>query len=177
MVGVVVRWRAGKLTPADAYVAICLLLLLGDLKKPERYFLPLAPFLIGYLIGGASAIAARYTPDVKKQALKGVAMMWVAWLLLLDGYVLFVGDLERSRGGLSTIASPSVEDYYRGKTLDLYQALRWADGTMPSGEFAASGFHGKYVLAFTGRGFRTLPDDDPQGAVALVAPSGNLPDG
>ena len=169
VIGIVARWRARKLSVADAYVLVCLLLLLGDLKKPERYFVPLAPFLLAYFIVGVRALVERWQSDRAKPILMGGAALWIGWLTLLDAHLLFAGNLDKTRGGFSTLVSPTAEGYYRGEALDLYRTLRWADEHAPGGAFAADGFHGKYVLAFTGRPFRSLPDDDPDGTVALIS--------
>ncbi len=171
------RWRSGRSAPCDAYVGVTLLLLLGDLNKPERYFVPIAPFLLGYLIDGVEPALRRALPNRFNAARLGAAALWAVWLLALDAHLLFRGNLERSRAGFSMLASPDIERYYRGDSLDLYHALRWADQHSPAGPLAAAGFHGKYVLAFTGRRFRTLPGEDPEGAVALISADAPPPPG
>ena len=154
------------MSPADGYVLVCLLLLLGDLNKPERYFLPLAPFLIGYLLTASRAfVGAKLAP--------AALACWAAWLLLLDGYLLFVGNSDGARGGFSMLASKSEEDFYRGEFRDLYLALRWTAENAPPGRLEVRDFHGKYALAFAGRGFREH-EGEP---VALVARKGDLPAG
>jgi hypothetical protein len=160
--GLVLRIRRSGLAPADAYVIVCLLLLLGDLNKPERYFVPLAPFLIGYFV---TVISAAWLPKI--------VAGWAALLLALDGYLLFIGNADKSRGGFSMLATKSERDFLRGDDRDRYDALKWADENAPEGRFEASGFHGKYILAHTGRGFEAH-DGDP---VALIAPVASEPEG
>lgn len=177
LIGVVLRWRSRKLNVTDAYVGVCLLLLLGDINKPERYFVPLAPFLLGNFIFGARALVERWQGDRARSILTTCSALWIAWLCLLGGHLLLVGNLDKTRGGFSMLANPTVEDYYRGESLDLYQAVRWADANAPEGAIATVGFHGKYVLAFAGRPFRSLPDEDADNAVALIAKGVSLPNG
>ena len=96
------------------------------------------------------------TPEI----LFGAIATWAAWLIMLDGYLLFVGNSDGTRGGFSMLASRDIESYYRGRDLDLYHAIKLADAQAPPGEEIGSvGFHGKYVLAFAGRGYANFPED------------------
>ncbi len=147
--------------PADWYVLANLALLLGDLMKPERYFLPIAPFLIGYLIVSIRAVADTFAQQRRAKAFTAAIAVWVALLLALDTHLLFKGNADGSRGGQSMLASPDIESFYRAENLELYRAIRSADRRAPSGDpIAAAGFHGRYLLALAGRSFENYPDDN-----------------
>ncbi|MFT5107798.1 MAG: hypothetical protein ACI9UA_003432 [Pseudoalteromonas tetraodonis] len=172
--GMVRQFRTHGVQPADWYVLAMLALLLGDLVKPERYFLPIAPFLIGYIILGLRDLSTMLYHERSRLFVKGAIVMWAAWLILLDGYLLFVGNSDSSRGGFSMLASPHIESYYRGRDLDLYHAIGLADAQAPAGEEIGSvGFHGKYVMAFAGRGYANFPEEEFVGVSYMVVRDGS----
>ena len=173
--GAHLRFRTRGIRPGDWYVMTTLLLLLGDLVKPERYFLPIAPFLIAYLLTAIRALAQRIGALRRPElAVAGFVSGWCALLLALNSYLLFFGNADGTRGGFSRIASPEIDHYYRKQHHGLLLALRHVDENAPPGEaIGADGFHGKYVLALCGRGFRTHPWDDLTPVNWLVQWEGN----
>jgi len=167
--GAALHFKRFGIQPADWYVLANLALLLGDLMKPERYFLPIAPFLIAYLIVAIRAVADTFARQRPAQAFAAAIAVWVALLLALDTHLLFKGNADGSRGGQSMLASPDIESFYRAENLELYRAIRSADRRAPSGDpIAAAGFHGKYLLALAGRSFENYPDDDLEPTSWLV---------
>lgn len=169
VVGAILHFRSYGIAPADWYVFANLALLVGDLMKPERYFLPIAPFLIGYLMVSIQALADTIARQRSRQVFAAAIASWIALLLALDAHLLFKGNSDGSRGGQSMLASPDIESFYRGENLDLYHAIRSADRHARRGDpIAAAGFHGKYLLALAGRSFETFPDDDLGAADWLV---------
>jgi len=167
--GIVRHFKTNGVQPADWYVLLMLALLLVDLIKPERYFFPIAPFLIGYIILGVRELTAKLSRERSLLMVRATIAMWAAWLILLDGYLLFIGNSDGTRGGFSVLASRDIESYYRGRDLDLYHAIEFADAQAPVGEEIGSvGFHGKYVLAFVGRGYANFPEDEIGGVSYLI---------
>ena len=172
--GAVLQFRQHGIRPADWYVIANLVLLLGDLFQPERYFLPIAPFLIGYVIVFAQALAHRLSRQQAKRLIAGFIGAWVALLTVLDGYLLFVGNADGSRGGMSRLASPDIETYYQSHHRDLYRAIRYVDGVAPANvKIGADGFHGKYLLALGGRSFENHPYGDMRSVDWLVQRTDN----
>jgi hypothetical protein len=175
--GLIIRVKKRGFSGVEAYVGITLLLLFGDESKPERYFATLAPFLIGYLFIAAQSIVAAQSKPQSSHLLQIGLVGWICVLLALDGYLLFVGNNDKTRGGFSMLVNRDIESYYRGEPLDLYRALRWTDENSEKGAIAAAGFHGKYVLAFTGRAYRTLPNERADDTIALVGFEEDIPEG
>ena len=172
--GMVRQFQTQGVQPADWYVMVMLLLLLGDLVKPERYFLPIAPFLIGYIILAVRDLSAKLSQERPALVARGAIATWAAWLIMLDGYLLFVGNSDGTRGGFSMLASRDIESYYRGRDLDLYHAIKLADAQAPTGEEIGSvGFHGKYVLAFAGRSYANYPEDELEEVSHLIVRDGS----
>ncbi|MFT5856277.1 MAG: hypothetical protein ACI8XO_003530, partial [Verrucomicrobiales bacterium] len=57
---------------------------------------------------------------------------------------------------------------------DLYHAIGLADAQAPAGEEIGSvGFHGKYVMAFAGRGYANFPEEEFDGVSYMVVRDGS----
>ena len=173
--GAYLRFRQHGIRPGDWYVIASLLLLLGDLVKPERYFLPIAPFLIAYVLAAIRGAAQKLFAERRRSfALAGSVAAWCALLLVLDAYLLFFGNADGTRGGFSRLASQNIDDYYRKQHHELLHAVRHVDeNAPPDAAIGADGFHGKYVLALSGRSFQTHPLDDLKSVDWLIQWEGN----
>ncbi|MBM4395525.1 MAG: glycosyltransferase family 39 protein [Deltaproteobacteria bacterium] len=162
LVGLARRVRSGTASPPDAFVAATLVLFAFVEWKFTRYLLPVTPFLLSWLFDGVAAIAgavARLAPRFRLAPAAGIALvgLWAAGLLAVDATLLFSGN-GRSHGGLSMIASPTAEDFYKGYWRDLWaasQAVRAAPGSADADPRPVA-LLGKYgnercVFAFSGR--------------------------
>jgi hypothetical protein len=158
--GCVKQFRKHGVQPVDVYVGACLFLLLLDLVKPSRYFMPLAPFLCSYVLVGLQDIFARIFKGRRQGALAVFLVGWGSWLGLLDVVLLFKGNTSGIHSGLSMMVSPTAKDFYQGKWADLYAACEALSTTESSGPVAVHGeVMAKYVLGFGQRTYVELPRD------------------
>ena len=169
--GFISKVRTHGFRPLDAYVWTCLALLLLDLIKPERYFMPLAPFLCSYLLHGLELVAARFTGAQKERVLRGTFVLWGCWLVMLNSVLLFKGNASGTHGGLSMLASKSGDAFYKGEWADIYAMCRFVGANTPDEPIAVQGDTiSKYVTAFGGRDYWELPWDEgrPHRVLLLV---------
>ena len=158
--GLIVHLRKRGLQPVDAYVLVCLFVLLLDLKKPVRYFMPLAPFIASYLIEGVVPLGQRWLKERAKIVLRMLTAGWMCWLILLNGILLIKGNASGTHHGLSMLVSRTPEAFYQGDWSDLYELCLELQASFP-GE--TIGVHGevisKYVSVFAELPVIDMPQD------------------
>jgi hypothetical protein len=174
LVGLADRYRSRRLSPADWYALATLGVFLTYEVKQSRYLLPVTPFIVSWFLGGIRAVG---------RAARLQAMAWTAWaariglaawillLLSLDGYLLIRGN-GRTHHGLSFLASPTAEVFYRGYWRDLWDA---SQAVRRGGAGATSALLGsgdrKYVFAFSGRRCLDWPAKERVDFVLAVDPT------
>lgn len=139
----------------DSYCFLMSFVLIFATWKLPRYILPIAPFLFSYFLAAFNEKNVKY--------LAGILLIGY---LFLDGALLTVGN-RSTYGGLSPIASPTPETFYKGYWLDLYQASNWLRKEKREGSVTLSGQMSgdrKYVYHWSRRHI----DDD--GVFLLSAP-------
>lgn len=115
----------------DAYILCTLCILSIAHWKLSRYLLPIAPFLFSYILGGIG----RFMSD---RSVTKLAAIWSVGYLCFNGALLTIGN-GHTYGGLSVLASPTPEHFYKGYWGDLYQASRWIKRQELSGDIALLG--------------------------------------
>ena len=174
--GVVLRAKRGNLSPADYYALACLFLFSIDVEKNERYFFPLTPFLVLYVITAVQSFARHLEGRARGVVPAAVVGCWATWVLGLCGVQLVHGNLTGNRGGYSMLVSPTIDDYYRGDALEMLRAIRNANGVARNGEpIGTVGFHGKYVYVFTGRDFVLLDGEEPRPTRVFIVRGERMP--
>lgn len=167
--GAVWRFRRCGIQPGDWY-ALATLALFALLKQnPQvRYLLPIAPFLLSYFLVGLDAAlgAPECLTSRWRAGLTGAALAaWAAALVVLDGYLLFRGNVTGSHAGLCSLVSPNADAFYKGPWKDMYRAGQFIAEAGSSEVVSVTGQKDKYVLAFSGHGATDFP---PKGGVDLV---------
>ncbi len=141
------RLRTHGLGALEVYLGTMIgILACKEYGKELRYLLPLAPFLLAAFLGGVSQITQGY-----KRLAAPVLGIWIVGLLSLNTALLSVGNL-RDYNGLSVLASPSADQFYKGYWKDVYQASQWLREQPPSGPIGLSDFSNwKYLQSLSGR--------------------------
>lgn len=122
LIGIYRLWQRGELHPSDTYIFGSLILLCFYKYKLDRYILPIAPFLLCYLIEGIKEILSYFR---KKEFIwKTLVSCWITILSVQVSYLLLFGN-RYDYNGIAYLASPTPETFYRGKTLALYQASQY----------------------------------------------------
>jgi hypothetical protein len=168
------RWRA-----SDWYVVATLALFAVVEWKLTRYLLPVAPFLLCYLLRGvttAARVLKMRRDGWSAWPAKALLVLWVCWVAAFDGFLLVKGNLKSHRG-LSLLASPSAEEFYLGQWRELYQASQHLKSEGLSGPVGLLGSgNRKYVIAFSGRRCIDYPTSEPI-AFLMVVDAAPMPEG
>lgn len=185
--GLAVRARRGAFSPSDAYALAFLPFLAfyerGEVPTLTRYLLPVGPFLLSWVFEGVRDVAGRLTPRTPAIVRLGrvAAAAWLAGLLAVDVGLVAIGKPGGPHGGLSPLASPDPESFYRGRWLDYYRAatfIRDRPDPGPVGELPNST---RYLAVWTGRDLVETRDGAPVDpdrfarVVYLVAPDDGGP--
>ena len=152
LAGLVARLRSDRGAPADWYVFAHLGFLYYLAWWDERYWIPLAPFLIDYFFCGLAPlkrVLGRWSTFLARSAL----VAWIAMLASLNLYLVFKGNLSGTHGGLNPLVSPRADSFYKGKWGHLYQICQILKEQPLPGSVAVLSLNGnaKYARAFSGR--------------------------
>lgn len=155
IIGFIITVRTKKLKSTDSWVLATLLISLFFSSKYNRYLLPIAPFLIAYLLQGFDFIFRR------KYWTTFCIIIWGIFLLAQDFYLLLQGN-DTSYGGLNYLVSPTYNQFYKGYWNDLYQMAKIINESPKKGPIAFDNtLKGeKYLWFFTNQEILPLSDKD-----------------
>lgn len=169
--GAVSGVRARGVRPSDGYVVGIIALSFLYYAKAPRYILPVAPFLISYIITGAISLK-EMMPQLKVPRAAGAVVVagWLAFYVALDGYLLLRGNPGGTHNGLCWVLSRTPEDFYNGYWRDLYLVSTKMKDDPEPGAVAVVGGNQKYIQHFSQR--RAVePDPGESFRFLLVEPS------
>ena len=171
-VGLVARVRAKKIFPSDCYAVAGIGLFLVLEWKFARYLIPLAPWIFSWVIDGWAAIQkAAHSIRPLDRLVPAAVALWFLAMLLGDGLLIARGNL-RDHGGLSLLASPTPETFYRGYWLELYRASRAiAERGRPGDVLLIGSSDTKHVYAFSGRRCTDAAASEAIGSVLVLDPA------
>ncbi len=180
--GLAVRVRRQAFRASDLY-ALALLAFVafyehGEIPSLTRYLLPVGLFYLSWIFEGVRDLAGRLPRLVFFPARLGrlAAGAWLAALLSVDVGLLTVGKPGGPHGGLSVLASPTPESFYRGAWLDLYRACAFIRAQPEPGAVSGLPDSTRYLAAWTGRDLVETRNGSPvdmgrfSRVVFLVAP-------
>lgn len=176
LLGVAARVRHRRIVPSDFYALATLGLFSYFALHQMRYFVPIAPFLIHYLGAGVNALgellASRRVEQYAVKTVKVGLGAWYVWLVALSCVLLVTGN-ARTFSGLSPLASPSPEAFYRGHWRDLYLVSQEVAADPSLAPVSVLGHPGavRYVLAFSGQPSRHYPPMGDEGSLLHVDPA------
>ncbi len=180
--GLAVRVRRQAFRASDLYALTLLAFVAfyerGEVPSLTRYLLPVGLFHLSWAFEGVRDLARRLPPLVPSPARLGrvVAATWLSALLAVDVGLLTVGKPGGPHGGLSVLASPTPESFYRGAWLDLYRACSFIREQPEPGPVSGLPDSTRYLAAWTGRDLVETRDGSPvdpvrfSRVVFLVAP-------
>lgn len=135
LVGIAIRQSRRELTPGDWYVIATLCLFAIVDWDNSRYLLPVAPFLISYVVT-AVVDTARLVRGVPKPMLIGLGRLgitlWLGVLLAADLLYLKRGSRDLF-GGACILTSPTPEIFYKGMWRDTYDVCLFLRGERTEG--------------------------------------------
>ena len=145
--GLVDVWRHDRRVEEIAYVVATIVLLSATGWLRLRYLVPIAPFLVLYVVRALNRIFQR---PGRRVAIAALAI-WSVALLAGDAIVLFRGNPSGPHGGISMLASRTEADFYRGESRELYDVcLRLRDEPEP-GSVACRKPEYAYLRLYSGR--------------------------
>jgi hypothetical protein len=144
--GVVDSLRRRRHLEETAYVLATLVFLSTTGWLRLRYLLPIAPFLVLYVVRALDLLLQR-----APHAMRAALLLWGAVLLAGDAIVLFRGDPKGLHGGISVLASATEGDFYRGEARELYDLCRRIRDDPECFRVAGWGAGYAYLRLYSGR--------------------------
>jgi len=145
--GLVDSLRRRRHLEETAYVLATLVFLSTTGWVRLRYLLPIAPFLVLYVVRALDLLLRRFDP----RAVTAALWLWGAVLIVGDAMVLFRGDPKGLHGGISVLASATEADFYRGEARELYELCRRIRDDPERGRVAGWGQGYAYLRLYSGR--------------------------
>jgi len=141
---------------SDYYVIAYMALICSYEWKLPRFFIPVGPWLIIYLMEGMAFLGALFTP--RSWALRtsvwqyrALATVWCGMALLMNLVLVFRGHPGKLHGPLFAAATSGQETFYG----DFYRELQKTGALLaklPEGTvIATEGFYANYLSAYSGR--------------------------
>lgn len=182
--GLAVRARRGAFSPSDAYTLAVLSFLAfyehGEIPTLTRYLLPLGPILLSWVFEGVRALQVWSAGRIRntERMASVVAGMWLLGFVAVDVHLVAIGKPDL-HGGLSPLASPDPESFYRGPWRDLYRACAFIRDQPDPGAVSGLPNSTRYLAAWTGRELVEMREGTPVDALRfrhvayLVVPEGH----
>lgn len=165
--GLSIRARRRAIEASDAYALAFLPFLAfyerGEVPTLTRYLLPVGPFLLGWVFEGLREVAGRRTGRLPVPTRLGrvAAAAWLAGLFAVDVGLVAIGKTGGPHGGLSPLASPDPESFYRGRWLDYYRAATFLREQPDLGPVSEVPNSTRYLAVWSGRDLVETRDGAP----------------